>query len=190
MKIRQLLICALFAALTAAGAVFIKVPVPGTMLIFTFQTFFVFLSGFLLTPKYALISQLVYIAIGLLGLPVFSKGGGLWYIFEPSFGFLPGFALCAFFISALIRKTIAERLTAKSLLKISVYALVCIASMYAAGIGYMYAVLNLYIKTPVTLGYVIVSATGIYFFFDAIKFIMALLLGMAVLKRMPNKALW
>lgn len=189
MKIKYLLICALFAALTAAGAIFIKIPIPGTMLVFTFQTFFVFLSGLLLAPRYALISQLVYIAIGLIGLPVFSKGGGLWYLLEPSFGFLPGFALCALLISVLIRKTMAESLTPKSLFKISAYAIICIASMYALGIGYMYAILNLYIKTPATLGYVIVSATGIYFFFDIAKFIIALLLGRAVLKRLANQTL-
>ncbi len=190
MKIKQLLICAFFAALTAAGAIFIKIPIPGTMLVFTFQTFFVFLSGLLLAPKYALISQLVYIAIGLLGLPVFSKGGGLWYILEPSFGFLPGFAFSALLISVLLRTKIAEKLTAKSLLVISAYVLICIASIYAVGIAYMYAVLNLYLRTPATLGYVIVTATGIYFFFDIAKFIAALLLGRAVQKRLPDKTLF
>ena len=185
MKTKKLLLCALFAALTAVG-IFVKIPVPGTMLIITLQTFFVFLAGLLLSPKYALVSQLVYMAIGLLGLPVFSKGGGLGYVLEPSFGFIIGFALCAFLVSILIRKKLAEKQSSLSVLKISVYALISIAAMYIVGVAYMYAVLNLYVGTAVTLGYVIVTATGVFFFIDIAKFILALLLGRAVLKRLPS----
>lgn len=186
MKIRQMLICALFAALTAAGAIFIKIPIPGTMLVFTFQTFFVFLSGFLLKPKYALASQLVYIALGITGIPVFAKGGGLWYIFEPSFGFLPGFALCTLLISLLLRDRITRKLTFSSVLIILAYSLVCIAAIYLLGIGYMYAILNIYLNTPATLEYVIVTATGVYFFLDIAKYAAAIFIGRAVLSRLSN----
>ena len=188
MKPKQLLLCALFAAMTAVG-IFIKIPIPGTMLVFTMQTFFVFLAGMLLTPKYALISQLVYVAIGLLGIPVFSKGGGIGYVLEPSFGFLPGFALCALLLSLLIRKRITEKQTPVSIIKTGLLSLIPIIAMYALGVAYMYAVLNLYLNTPVTLGYVIVTATGIFFFFDIVKFVLALLLCAAVLKRLPNQYL-
>lgn len=185
MKTRQLLLCALFAALTAAG-IFIRVPIPGTMMNFTMQTFFVFLAGMLLTPRYALISQLVYIAIGLIGLPVFSKGGGLGYVLEPSFGFLPGFALCAFLLSVLIRRKMADKQTPASIIKTGFLSLLSIAAMYVLGITYMYAIFNIYLNTPVTLEYVIVTATGIFFFIDIIKFVLAFILGTAVLKRLPD----
>lgn len=187
MKTKQMLLCALFAALTAAG-IFVKIPVPGTMLIFTLQTFFVFLAGLLLAPRYALVSQLVYMAIGLLGLPVFSKGGGLGYVLEPSFGFIPGFAVCALLVSLLIRKKLAAGDPPKPLLalKISAFALISIAAMYAIGVAHMYAVLNLYLGTPASIGYVIVTATGVFFFIDIAKFVLAMLLGAAVLKRLPG----
>ena len=84
MRLKNLLLCALFAALTAASVFLPKIPIPGTPLMFTFQTFFVFLTGLMLEPRFALISQLVYMALGLIGLPVFMNGGGLSYVLEPS----------------------------------------------------------------------------------------------------------
>lgn len=187
MKTRQLILCALFAALTAAG-VFLRIPIPGTLLMFTLQTFFVFLTGLMLKPKYALIAQLVYIAIGLIGLPVFSKGGGLAYVFEPSFGFIPGFALCAFLLSVFKQKIFGfeEKRNVAFVLKACVYSLIPITAMYVLGIAYMYAILNLYMGTPVSLGYIIVSATGIFFFIDIAKFIVALLVSAPVVKRLSK----
>ena len=84
-KTRMLLLTALFAALTAIGA-FLKIPTPWSS--FTLQVFFVCMAGVLLGPKYGALSQLVYIALGLMGLPIFTTGGGLGYVFQPTFGFL------------------------------------------------------------------------------------------------------
>jgi len=182
-KTKQLLLCALFAALTAAG-VFIRIPF-GVMVI-TLQTFVVFLSGLLLAPKYALVSQLVYMAIGLLGIPVFSKGGGLGYIFEPSFGFIPGFALCALLVSLLIRKKLTEPVSAIFVLRTAAYMLLSVAALYVIGITYMYMILNLYLGSSVPLDHVIFFYNAPFFLIDIIKFIPALLLGRAVLTRLPD----
>jgi biotin transport system substrate-specific component len=51
----------------------------------------VLLIGCLGGKKPAIISQIAYLFLGLTFLPVFSLGGGLGYIFEPSFGYLLGF---------------------------------------------------------------------------------------------------
>ena len=40
----------------------------------------------------ALISQISYVLLGLAGLPVFDRGGGLNYLQQPNFGYLLGFA--------------------------------------------------------------------------------------------------
>ena len=82
-------------ALTAVGA-FIKIPLP--YIPFTLQTFFVFYSGILLGAKLGMLSQIIYILIGLVGIPVFSNGGGPSYVFQPSFGFLIGFIISTFFV--------------------------------------------------------------------------------------------
>ena len=60
----------LFAALTAAGAR-LAVPLPGTAVPFTLQVLAVLLSGFLLGPFVGAASQIVYLAAGLAGAPVF-----------------------------------------------------------------------------------------------------------------------
>jgi biotin transport system substrate-specific component len=51
----------------------------------------VLLIGCLAGKKAAILSQIAYLFLGLTFLPVFSLGGGLGYIFEPSFGYLLGF---------------------------------------------------------------------------------------------------
>ena len=84
---RMLILCALFAALTAVGA-FLRLPA-GAMSI-TLQFFFTAMAALLLGPRWGALSQIVYVALGLAGLPVFTQGGGPGYVFQPSFGFLLG----------------------------------------------------------------------------------------------------
>ena len=85
--LRMMLLSALFAALTAVGA-FIRLPAGPTSI--TLQIFFSALAGILLGVKWGAVSQLLYVGLGLLGLPVFTMGGGLSYLLQPSFGFLLG----------------------------------------------------------------------------------------------------
>lgn len=61
----------------------------------TYQIGAVLLTGCLGGRSAALMSQTIYIFLGLLGLPVFDRGGGLQYFLEPSFGYLLGFVLGA-----------------------------------------------------------------------------------------------
>lgn len=62
------------------------------------------MAGFLLGAKLATVSVIVYLSIGLVGVPVFSAGGGPAYIFRPGFGFLLGFVLAAFVIGTITEK--------------------------------------------------------------------------------------
>ena len=89
-------LCALFCALMAIGAL-VKIPTP--FLPMTLQTFFAVLCGLLLDKKSALSSMCIYILLGLLGFPVFSMGGGIGYIAKPTFGFILGFSVLAYYVS-------------------------------------------------------------------------------------------
>jgi biotin transport system substrate-specific component len=84
---------ALLAALTAVGA-HLRIPIPFVPI--TLQAAFACLAGLLLGPRRGSASQLVYLAVGLVGFPVFARGGGLHYILEPSFGYLLGFVAGAY----------------------------------------------------------------------------------------------
>ena len=64
----------------------------------TMQTFAVLLSGALLGSRRGMASQLTYLLMGLAGLPWFARGGGIQYIMSPTFGYIIGFVLAAYFI--------------------------------------------------------------------------------------------
>ena len=137
----SLVMIAMFAALTAIGA-FIKVPLP--VVPFTLQIVFVFLAGCLLGSRHGFQSQLVYIGIGLVGLPVFTQGGGITYVLQPTFGYLIGFALAALVIGWIIEKV--ESPTKKHFIGANIVGLIII---YAVAVPYLYVSLNfwLHVKT-------------------------------------------
>ena len=93
---RSLVLVALFAALTAIGA-WIQIPVAPVP--FTFQVLFVLLAGVMLGAWYGALSQIVYVLLGVIGLPVFAGGtSGLGVLFGPTGGYIFGFILAAFLI--------------------------------------------------------------------------------------------
>lgn len=84
--------CAVFVALMTAGA-FIKIPFPLVPL--TFQTVICVLAGLLLGWRKGAISMAVYCFAGLIGIPVFTSGGGIFYVLMPTFGYILGFIAAA-----------------------------------------------------------------------------------------------
>jgi biotin transport system substrate-specific component len=141
---RDLAQIALFAALTAVGA-FIRVPLP--LIPFTLQTFFVSLSGALLGARRGMLAQLLYIAVGLLGIPVFTKGGGIGYILQPTFGYLIGFVFSAWLTGWLVASLKELRI-----MRVFVCILAGLAVTYLCGVTYLYLMTNLYLKNVMPLG--------------------------------------
>jgi len=90
-----------FAALTALGARFEvwQYPVP-----YTLQTMFVLLAGAFLGKRNGALSQLLYLGVGAVGLPVFAAGGalGIARLVGPTGGYLLAFPIAAFVIGYLI----------------------------------------------------------------------------------------
>jgi len=70
----------------------------------TFQTFAVLLSGFLLGSIRGGLSQVLYLFWGLIGLPLFARGGGIQYLLSPTFGYIIGFVFAAFLVGKLAEK--------------------------------------------------------------------------------------
>ena len=90
----------LFAGFTALGA---QIEIPHQPIPFTLQTFFVLLSGAFLGARNGCIAQVLYIAAGALGLPVFSGASfGLVRLFGMTGGYLIGFPLAAALIGYLV----------------------------------------------------------------------------------------
>jgi len=135
-KTRPLIFTALFAALTAAGA-FLKIPIGPVPI--SLQFLFTAMAGILLGRRYGALSQLVYVLLGLVGLPIFTAGGGFGYVFQPSFGFLLGLIPCAWVIGLLSR-----RRSGGAWLVLSCVA--GLAVLYLIGVPYMALILNVYLQ--------------------------------------------
>ena len=67
----------------------------------------VLLTGCLGGRNAALIAQIAYLTLGLLGLPIFDRGGGWEYLSEPNFGYLLGFVAGAWVCGYLAFKKLA-----------------------------------------------------------------------------------
>lgn len=84
-----------FAALTALGA-HVAVPLGFTPVPMTLQTLFVLLAGVLLGPAAGAASQLLYLGLGVAGVPVFAMGAaGLPWLLSPTGGYLMAFPAAA-----------------------------------------------------------------------------------------------
>ena len=126
----------LFAGLMWASAAAGEIPVPGTPVPITLQTFVVMLAALTLSWREAGSSMAVYLAAGAVGLPVFAGGASTAALFGPSAGFLIGF-LPGVIVAALLRGkartgSVAQRaLTALRYFGASLIG--CVVVVYAFG---------------------------------------------------------
>jgi biotin transport system substrate-specific component len=100
------------AALTAAASQ-ISVPLPFTPVPFTLQPMIVLLGGAALGPRLGLSSQVLYLAAGLAGLPVFAFAPdlpqGAARLLGPTGGYLMAYPLAAFVAGALAERGLDRR---------------------------------------------------------------------------------
>lgn len=98
---QKLLLTLGMAAVTGLAAQ-IQIPLPGTPVPITAQTFAVLLSGVLLGRMWGGVSQIIYVGLGALGLPWFAgMSGGSMVVFGATGGYLLGFVLAAFFLGTM-----------------------------------------------------------------------------------------
>ncbi len=174
MKTKALILCALFAALTAVGA-FIKIPFLYSSI--TLQFFFTALAGVLLGAKYGALSQLVYVALGLAGLPIFTLGGGLGYFLYPTCGFLLGLVPAAWVVGKLAGD-------GRSIKRIVPAALAGLAVLYAVGLPYMAAILNVYMGKGMDFGAIMMAGMIPFLPGDMVKIIVVGVLAPKLLSRL------
>ena len=140
---QEMSLVALFAALSGIGA-FVRVPIPYVPL--TLQTLMVMFSGLILGGRLAAVSQLVYVLVGLMGIPIFAHGGGPGYVLQPTFGYLLGFIFGAYVIGRFTER--------RDQLKRSFLLLVLLAgtmAIYIPGVTVLYFNLNLIQEKAVSL---------------------------------------
>lgn len=136
-----------FTLATAFGA-YIRIPVPGTPIPITLQTFFVVLSGAVMGKRLGFFSQIGYILLGAIGLPVFQGYAFGWaHIFGPTGGYLAGFAAASF-----IAGKILEGKSCNMLRAIAAFA-AANAALYTLGILWLISIYKISFINAVTIGF-------------------------------------
>jgi len=178
MSIKELILCALFIALITIGT-FIKIPLGGDY--FTLQFLFTLLAGLILGARLGMFAVASYVIIGLLGVPVFASGGGLGYIIQPTFGYLLGFILQAYFCGKFSRKL--QQINFSSVLGVNTVGMLIV---YAIGVTWFYVFSNYVVDSPI-------SAWAVFIYCGVLQVPPDFLLCMAAAKiaiRCHNSGLW
>lgn len=131
---------ALVVACGTLMAVFARITIPLPIVPITGQTFGVLLLGVLLGSRRGALAMLVYLAEGLVGLPVFAYGFSAWtpsplggfVIFGSTAGYLWAFPLAAFVVGAL-----AERGWDRTFTRAALVMLLGSLVIYAGGVSWL-----------------------------------------------------
>ncbi|SHI42676.1 biotin transporter BioY [Lutispora thermophila] len=169
---KEITMVSLFVALITIGS---KITIPSPIVPFTLQWMFVALSGMLLGAKLGAISMAVYIILGLIGLPVFAKGGGIGYVVSPTFGYLLGFIAAAYIIGKAVEGMKDIRFA--GIFGAMVLGLLVV---YTIGVSYMYLMLNFYIGKSITISKAIWTGALIFVPTDLLSAVVCSLLGVRV----------
>ena len=178
LPIRNMIITGLFSALLAVSSqIFIPGPVPHTL-----QTFVVLLTGVILGPRWGAASIIVWILLGVFGLPVFAQGKvGIAVLAGPTGGFLLGFILCAWLTGSIIIK---RELSYLGMLSIMLTGL---AVIYAVGLVGFMASFAWFLHKPMTWEQAAAVSVLPFLPFDIVKAAAAAYLGVR-LRRTLHKA--
>jgi biotin transport system substrate-specific component len=126
---------AFVTALTAAAAQ-VSIPLPFTPVPFTFQPMIVLLGAALLGSRLGMASQILYLALGMAGLPVFAASAGLppgpARLLGPTAGYLLSYPFAAFVAGWLAERGFDRRYFT------SVMAMACgLAVVFACGVAWL-----------------------------------------------------
>ena len=158
-------------ALTAAAAQ-ISVPLPFTQVPFTFQPMVVLLGGLALGPRLGFASQVLYLAAGIAGLPVFAASAtlppGALRLMGPTGGYLMAYPL-----AALLTGYLAERGLDRRYLTSVLAMLAGLVVVYTCGAAWLGIFARTGTSTPIGLHAALV--TGVYPFIaaDVVKLLAA-----------------
>ncbi len=165
-------------AFTAISGTVLKIPSPFSPVDFSLQTLFVLLFPLLIGKK-AAITQIVYLTLGLIGLPIFTKGGGVSYVLQPSFGYLVGFIVSSFVVGSISEKVkVKEKQTPKLILA----SLLGLLVIYTFGVLYMSFILNVYGKSDYSIGTILMFGVVYYLPIDIFSAVISAFIAKALNK--------
>ncbi|HTZ40039.1 MAG TPA: biotin transporter BioY [Syntrophales bacterium] len=142
---RGMIYASLFGALTAIGAL-ISIPLQPVPIVLS--NLFLNIASALLGGSLGALSQVIYIFLGGLGLPVFSGGkAGFGVLLGPTGGYLVGFVVGAFLIGKLV-----EKKKSPGFAWLAFSMTVGLAAIYAVGVLQLSVVAHLSLEKALTVG--------------------------------------
>jgi len=142
---RELTTIGIFTAVTAVLAQ-IAIPLPFTPVPISFGLVAVYITGILLKPKHAVLTQICYLLLGAVGVPVFgSFRGGIGALFGPTGGYLLVYPIMAGIVSMALnsrKSRQSEHMQGKKwlFLKASVSILIAHIILYLGGTIWLSAI--------------------------------------------------
>jgi biotin transport system substrate-specific component len=168
--------------LISVGAI-VAIPIPISPVPLVLQNAFVVLTGIVLAPHWAVTTVIIYIALGALGLPVFSgASGGVAHLVGPTAGYLWAYPFSAFVASWIVRLSFSDRapaISGNSFVRYAVALLVGFAVPYVGGVPWLAATLDRSIPEALAIGFLPFAPL------DAIKAI-----ALFFVVRTPASSLW
>ena len=176
MKTRKLAMTSVMAALMCLAGMVLHWVSPG-LVPFSVLPVLVFISGLILGAEYAAMAMLVYLVLGLFGLPVFSSApfGGFGYILKPTFGFLLGNIAAAYVVGRVYREG--------RLIWAIIAVLAGVVTLYLIGLSYLYIVLHWVLHRPTSFAEVMMIGFVPFILGDVIKAGIAVWVGQEVVRR-------
>lgn len=114
---REITTIGLFTAMTAVLSQ-IAIPLPFTPMPISFGLVAVYITGIMLKPKHAILTQICYLAIGAIGLPVYANfRGGIGALFGPTGGYLMVYPIMAAIVSISLNSRRSRQLESKKIKK-------------------------------------------------------------------------
>lgn len=141
----------------------------------------VLIAGLVLGSRYGALALIVYVFLGLLGLPVFASApfGGIGYIFKPSFGYLLGDIGAAYIVGKIYNR--------QSFSSAIIAVLAGLVVLYAVGLSYLYIAMRVLLHQSTSMAVVITTGFLPFIVADLIKAGLAVWVGHEVVKRQrPN----
>lgn len=149
MNTRKTLLIALFTGLIIVGT-FIRIPLPPVPI--SLQTFFVILSGLLGGMTFGVLSTFLYLLLGLIGLPVFTSGGGLSALIGPTGGYLIGMLFSAAIAGFFSDRVKTEDNKVKHIIFCAIGGLLATLFTYLFGVIWLKASLNMDWAKAISVG--------------------------------------
>ena len=169
---------ATFAALLAVCSI-TAVSVGTTPVPITLQTFGVLLAGAVLGARRGALAVLLYLAVGLAGLPIFAQGvGGVGVLAKPSVGYLLAFPLAAAIVGTIVERWARRGGASRTALLLGATLLASVA-LYAIGVPVMAWRAGVTVPTAFVWNLIFIPL-------DAIKAVLAAVVASAVHRAFPD----